>query len=72
VSEAVTTDVERMIGLTAGTAYRTLAEFGNTVSASLPLAMSLASRQGVLRRGQTVLFIVGSAGISVGLATLTY
>jgi 3-oxoacyl-[acyl-carrier-protein] synthase III len=72
VSEAVTTDVERLLGLPEGTAYRILPEYGNTVSASLPLAMSLAERDGALRRGQTVLFVMGSAGISVGLATLTY
>jgi 3-oxoacyl-[acyl-carrier-protein] synthase III len=72
VSETVTTQVERLLRLPEGTAYRTMAEHGNTVSASLPLGMSLALREGALRRGQTVLLVMGSAGISVGLAALTY
>ncbi len=72
VSETVTTEVERLLGLRKGVTYRTLAMYGNTVSASLPLGMSLAEREGALRRGQTVLLVMGSAGISVGLATLIY
>jgi 3-oxoacyl-[acyl-carrier-protein] synthase III len=72
VSEVVTSEVERLLRLPPGLAYRTVATYGNTVSASLPLGMSLASRDGRLRRGQTVLFVMGSAGISVGLASLTF
>jgi 3-oxoacyl-[acyl-carrier-protein] synthase III len=45
---------------------------GNTVSAGLPLAMSLALEQGRLRRGQRVLLIVGSAGITTGLASFVF
>jgi 3-oxoacyl-[acyl-carrier-protein] synthase III len=46
--------------------------FGNTVSASVPLAMSLASEEDRLARGDRVLVIIGSAGISVGFATFTF
>jgi 3-oxoacyl-[acyl-carrier-protein] synthase III len=45
---------------------------GNTVSAGLPLAMSLALEQGRLKRGQRVLLIVGSAGITTGLASFVF
>lgn len=72
VSEAVTTEGERLLGLRPGLTYRSGSRYGNTVSASLPLAMSLAVQDGSLRRGQTVLFLVGSAGISVGLGALTF
>jgi 3-oxoacyl-[acyl-carrier-protein] synthase III len=47
-------------------------ECGNTVSASLPLAMSLALDAGRLQRGDRVLLLVASAGITTGYATLTF
>jgi 3-oxoacyl-[acyl-carrier-protein] synthase III len=46
--------------------------YGNTVSAALPLGMSVAQEAGRLRRGDRVLLAVGSAGITVGLASLTF
>ena len=47
-------------------------EFGNTVSASIPLAMCRAIGEGRLRRGMRTLHVVGSAGFSVGFAHLVY
>jgi 3-oxoacyl-[acyl-carrier-protein] synthase III len=47
-------------------------QFGNTVSASIPLAMCWAIDQGRLRRGMRMLHAVGSAGFSVGFAHLVY
>jgi 3-oxoacyl-[acyl-carrier-protein] synthase III len=52
--------------------YPTHPRFGNTVAASVPLAISLALSEGRLRRGDRTLIIVGSAGISVGLASFTF
>jgi 3-oxoacyl-[acyl-carrier-protein] synthase III len=52
--------------------YRTHARFGNTVSATIPLAMSLAIEDGRLKRGNRVLVLVGSAGISVGLSNFVF
>ncbi len=72
VSESVTTEVEQLLGLPSGTAYRTFSRYGNTVSASLPLAISLAHGDGSLKRGDRVLCVMGSAGISVGFATFTF
>ena len=46
--------------------------YGNTVSAALPLGMSVARAAGRLRRGDRVLLAVGSAGITVGFASLTF
>lgn len=46
--------------------------FGNTVSASIPLAMSVALGDGRLQRGQRVLLIMGSAGLTTGFCSLEY
>lgn len=46
--------------------------YGNTVSASVPLAISLASQDGRLQRGQRVLLLVPSAGVSIGICQFTY
>lgn len=46
--------------------------FANTVSASVPLAMSHALRDGGLRHGSRVLLMVASAGITTGLAAFTF
>jgi 3-oxoacyl-[acyl-carrier-protein] synthase III len=52
--------------------FGTHAEYGNTVSASVPLGMSLALDAGRLRRGDRVLILVAAAGIVVGLTAFTY
>ncbi len=52
--------------------YPTHADYGNTASASVPLAMSLAIERDQVARGDKVLMIVGSAGITVGFATFTF
>ena len=45
---------------------------GNVVSASLPLAMQIAARDGRLRRGDRILLTMGGAGMTTGLCSLTY
>lgn len=72
VSETVTSQVERLLRFPRGKIYRIFSEYGNTVSASIPLAMSLALQDGSLRREQTVLLIAGSAGISVGFIAFEF
>jgi 3-oxoacyl-[acyl-carrier-protein] synthase III len=52
--------------------FATHRAYGNTVSAALPLGMSVARSAGRLRRGDRVLLAVGSAGITVGFASLTF
>jgi 3-oxoacyl-[acyl-carrier-protein] synthase III len=47
-------------------------EFGNTVSASIPLAMSWAIDQGRLQRGMRMLQVAASAGLSIGFTHLVY
>jgi 3-oxoacyl-[acyl-carrier-protein] synthase III len=48
------------------------AEYGNTVSASIPLAMVHAIEAGRLRRGMQMLQVVGSAGFSIGFGHLVF
>ncbi|MEM7069969.1 MAG: ketoacyl-ACP synthase III [Pseudomonadota bacterium] len=55
-----------------GKHYSTLGKFGNTASATVPLAMSLALEEGRLKRGQQVGVGIGSAGITVAFATFTF
>ena len=50
----------------------TFEHYGNTVSASLPLGLSLATQGGQLRRGGHALMIMASAGISTGLCSFRY
>jgi 3-oxoacyl-[acyl-carrier-protein] synthase III len=71
-SERVAELVTRTLGLPAERYFSTHREYGNTVSASVPLGMSLALARGRLRRGDRVLVIVGASGITVGLATFTF
>lgn len=52
--------------------YCTHSRFGNTVAASIPLGMSAALDDGHLRRGMRCLVGIGSAGISIGLASFTF
>jgi 3-oxoacyl-[acyl-carrier-protein] synthase III len=50
----------------------THARFGNTVSATVPLGMSVALQEDRLHRGDRVLVLVGASGVTVGLASFTF
>ncbi|RMD81344.1 MAG: hypothetical protein D6815_12045 [Candidatus Dadabacteria bacterium] len=52
--------------------YSTHSKFGNTITAAIPLAMSLAEKEGRLHRGDRVLLVAGASGITVGFASFTY
>jgi 3-oxoacyl-[acyl-carrier-protein] synthase III len=62
----------RGIGLDTARLHDVFPRFGNTVSASLPLGMSDAIEGGVLERGQRVLLLMGSAGVSAGISTFIF
>lgn len=53
-------------------AFETFTRYGNTVSASIPLALSLAHDGGRLRRGDAVQMVMASAGVTTGLAWLRF
>jgi 3-oxoacyl-[acyl-carrier-protein] synthase III len=75
-SHAVSARVNRLIAeatqVPLHLLYSTHRNYGNTASASVPLAMGLAIEENRLRRGQRVGVAIGSAGITVGLATFTF
>jgi 3-oxoacyl-[acyl-carrier-protein] synthase III len=52
--------------------FRTHEKYGNTVSASIPLAISLSLEQDVLKRGMNALAVVGSAGIVTAYCRFEY
>ncbi len=71
-SEKAVEVVARRLGFPLAIHYATHPAYGNTVSASVPLGMSLAFEEGRLQRGDRVLVIVGASGITVGIATFTF
>ncbi|HVP14073.1 MAG TPA: 3-oxoacyl-[acyl-carrier-protein] synthase III C-terminal domain-containing protein [Terriglobales bacterium] len=64
--------VMRRLKLAPAHVLDTFPRYGNTVSASLPLGLSIAAREGTLERGHLVLMIVGSAGVTTGLCRFRY
>jgi len=62
----------RKLGIRPEIFFDTHPRYGNTVSASVPLGISLALQEGRLRRGDRVLVVIGSAGISVGFASFVF
>jgi 3-oxoacyl-[acyl-carrier-protein] synthase III len=70
------TRINRLLAKRLGLPYEryvsTHERYGNTVSASVPLGMSIALEEGRLKRGDRVLVLVGASGITVGLATFTF
>ena len=62
----------RCLFLSKGVYYSLHPRYGNCVSASVPLGMSLAAQEGRLNRGDKTLIVVGSAGVTVGLASFTF
>jgi 3-oxoacyl-[acyl-carrier-protein] synthase III len=69
-SDRMTERVATQLGL--GAVYLTHARFGNTVSASIPLGMAEAIREGGLIPGMNVLLGCGSAGTTTGWACFRY
>ena len=72
VSVPVSQAVLRSLKLDQERYYEIFPNYGNVVSASLPLAMSLARADGRLRRGDRVLLIMGGAGLTTALCTFVY
>jgi 3-oxoacyl-[acyl-carrier-protein] synthase III len=72
VSNSSTARVVRMLGLDPESVFETHSRFGNTVSASLPLALAVAEAEGELRRGMRVMLLMGSAGVTTALASFEY
>jgi len=72
VSNSSTARVVKMLGLEPDSVFETHSRFGNTVSASLPLALAVAEAEGRLRRGMRVMLLMGSAGVTTALGSFEY
>jgi 3-oxoacyl-[acyl-carrier-protein] synthase-3 len=59
-------------GISVDKVVNVIAEYGNCVAASIPIALSVAHREGRLHRGDLVLLGGTSAGLSVGFALLRW
>ncbi|MBW1741377.1 MAG: hypothetical protein JRJ42_09645 [Deltaproteobacteria bacterium] len=71
-SDAMSERVVKACNLGMEKAYNTHKRFGNTVSASVPLAMSSARKEGKLKDGTNVLIGFGSAGVSTAWCILKF
>lgn len=72
VSVPVSRALQRMLRVEPERHYEIFPMYGNVVSASLPLAMSLAAAEGRLQRGHRVLLIMGGGGLTTGLSTFIF
>lgn len=72
VSAASTFKVARLLRLPEQIVFETHSRFGNTVSASLPLGLSVAEAEGRLERGMQVLLLMGSAGVTTAICSFEY
>ncbi len=72
VSVPSTVKTVTLMGIDVARLFETHARFGNTVSASLPLALAVAEAEGKLERGMQVLLVMGSAGVTTALGSFRY
>ena len=62
----------RRYGFAQERVVNVLAEYGNCIAASLPMALAVADREGRLQRGQTVLLVGTGAGLSAAALLLRW
>jgi 3-oxoacyl-[acyl-carrier-protein] synthase III len=72
VNVPTTRKVVELLKIDPDIVFETHPRFGNTVSASLPLALAVAEAEGRLERGMRVLLLMGSAGVSTAVGSFTY
>ncbi len=72
VSLPTTRMVTKLLNIEPGIVFSTHSRFGNTVSASLPLNISIAEEEGRLKRGMQVLLTMGSAGVTSAFCAFRY
>lgn len=72
VSVASTIKAAQLMGLDPARVFETHNRFGNTVSATLPLGLAVAEDEDRLHRGDQVLLVMGSAGVTTALAAFEY
>jgi 3-oxoacyl-[acyl-carrier-protein] synthase-3 len=70
-ASALTLDsLERSLKIPTGKSFRHLASVGNTVSASIPIALTKAEQEGRLTSGMRILVSGFGVGLSAGSAII--
>jgi 3-oxoacyl-[acyl-carrier-protein] synthase-3 len=64
--------LESLLKLPAGRLVRTLADRGNQMAASIPVALHRSVTSGKVKRGETIALIGSGAGLSFGGVVLTF
>lgn len=64
--------IRRKLGITEDRFMKIIENYGNMISASIPLAFYEGVRQGRIKRGDTVFLLGTSAGLSIGGVLLEY
>src|SRR5262249_23301399 len=72
VSVPTTRTVLKRTGQDPSTYVDSFPQYGNTVSASLPLGLSLGLGSGRVQRGEEILLIMGSAGVTTAFCRFKY
>ena len=62
--------VARNLGVDGGAVVRSIAEFGNSSAATIPLSLSLAARERPFPAGETMLLAAAGAGLTGGAVVL--
>ncbi|MNP65323.1 3-oxoacyl-[acyl-carrier-protein] synthase 3 [compost metagenome] len=64
--------MQKKLGISGGQMVNITPDHGNTIAASIPMALHEAIRQGRITRGGRVLLLGTAAGLSLGGMTLVY
>jgi 3-oxoacyl-[acyl-carrier-protein] synthase-3 len=64
--------VRRKLGIDTSKYMDILAKHGNMIAASIPLALHMAIEQGRIQRGDKVMLLGTSAGMSIGSVVFEY
>ena len=71
-SAGAITHLARMLGGERGRIVDVFASLGNRIAASMPHALAVAKRRGMLRPGSVSLLVGSAAGISLGGAVIRW
>jgi 3-oxoacyl-[acyl-carrier-protein] synthase-3 len=71
-NQRITDAVAERLGVPAEKVYSNIARFGNTASASIPIAISECARAGRIKPGETLLLTACGAGFTWGAAIMRW
>jgi len=71
-NERITDAVRKRLGIDPSKVYSNIARYGNTTAASIPIALSEAVRDGLVKRGDLVCLAAFGSGFTWGACLLRY